>query len=78
MKFIQVCSADNTQFEMKPIATENGFLKFHSGAINVYGSEFGNSPKTKEGRAMVVGRDRQLMKCRPPRKLLKLQLRTLF
>jgi hypothetical protein len=41
----------------------------------VYGSETeaGSSPKTKEGRALEVGGDRQLMKSRPYRKLLKLQ-----
>jgi len=46
---------------MKHAATENGFLKFYSDAFNVYGSEteVGSSPKTKEGRAFVVGRDRQ-------------------
>jgi hypothetical protein len=60
---------------MKQVATENGFLTFYSDAINVYGSEteVGSSPKTKEGRASAVGRDRQLMKCRHSRKLLKLQ-----
>jgi hypothetical protein len=60
---------------MKQVATENGFLKFYSDAINVYGSEIevGSSPKTKERRALVVGRDRQLLKYRPSRKLLILQ-----
>ena len=60
---------------MKHVATEKGFLKFYSDAFNVYGSEteVGSSPKTKEGRSLVVGRDSQLMKRRPSRKLLKLQ-----
>lgn len=60
---------------MKQVAIENGFLKFYSDAINVYGSEIevGSSPETKEGWAIAVGRDRQLMKCRSTRKLFKLQ-----
>jgi len=59
---------------MKHVATEYGFFKFYSEAFNVYGSEteVGSSPKTKEGRSLVVGRDRKLMKCRPSCKLLKL------
>jgi len=61
---------------MEHVATENGFLKFYSDAFSVYSSEteVRSSPKTKKGRPLVVGRDRQLMKCRPSRKLLKLQL----
>ena len=61
---------------MKQVATANGFLKFYSDAFNVYGSEteFWSSPKTEEGRALVVGRNRHQMKSRPPRKLLKLQI----
>ena len=50
-------------------------VNFQGQRVNVYGSEteVGSSPKRKEERALVVGRNHQQMKCRPSRNLLKLQ-----